>query len=80
MIGDERAADRFTLDAGDVERLFYGCSVLHCLPVGMVGEDRRAPGRSCARHRPPLRERGRLRGFEVLPIENDFWRFYRLVP
>ena len=24
--------------------------------------------------------RGRLQPLEVLPIENDFWRFYRLDP
>jgi hypothetical protein len=25
-------------------------------------------------------EEAGLRGFEVLPIENDFYRFYRLTP
>src|SRR5262249_44403255 len=39
IVGDERTAERFSLDAGPVERLYYGFSVLHCLPVGMVGDD-----------------------------------------
>jgi SAM-dependent methyltransferase len=39
LVADERTAERFALDAGDMERLYYGFSVLHCLPVGMVGED-----------------------------------------
>ena len=41
VVADERTAERFAPDAGDVERLYYGFSVLHCLPVGMVG---RRPG------------------------------------
>ena len=44
LVADERAAERFALDAGDVERLYYGFSVLHCLPVGMVGEDAAGTG------------------------------------
>jgi SAM-dependent methyltransferase len=81
VIGDERVADRFSLDAGDVERFFYGCSITHCLPVGMVGVDPAGTG--------TVMRAGTVRdyataagfaGFEVLPIENDFYRFYRLTP
>jgi SAM-dependent methyltransferase len=81
VIGDERVADQFSLDAGDVERFFYGCSIAHCLPVGMVGEDPAGTG--------TVMRSGTVRdyasaagfgGFEVLPIENDFYRFYRLTP
>jgi SAM-dependent methyltransferase len=81
VIGDERVADRFSLEAGDVERFFYGCSITHCLPVGMVGEDPAGTG--------TVMRTGTVRvyagaagfaGFEVLPIENDFYRFYRLTP
>ncbi len=39
IVGDERTADAYSLDAGDVERLYYGFSVLHCLPVGMIGHE-----------------------------------------
>src|SRR4029078_5919799 len=38
LIGDERTEDEFTAPASEVERLYYGFSVFHCLPVGMVGK------------------------------------------
>ena len=38
LIADERVADRFSPPGDEVERLNYGFSILHCLPVGMVGE------------------------------------------
>ena len=79
VIGDEKTADRFSLDAGPVERLYYGFSVLHCLPVGMVGNDPAGTGtvmrESTVRE---YAEQAGFSGFEVLPIDNDFWRFYRL--
>ncbi|HEV7461294.1 MAG TPA: class I SAM-dependent methyltransferase [Solirubrobacteraceae bacterium] len=79
LVADERTADRFALDAGDVERLEYGFSVLHCLPVGMVGED--AAGTGTVMRSDTVRdyaERAGFAGFEVAPIDNDFWRFYLL--
>jgi 2-polyprenyl-3-methyl-5-hydroxy-6-metoxy-1,4-benzoquinol methylase len=79
IVGDERTADRFSLDAGPVERLYYGFSVLHCLPVGMVGDD--PAGTGTVMRESTLRsyaEQAGFASFEVLPIENDFWRFYRL--
>ena len=79
IVGDERTADRFSLDAGPVERLYYGFSVLHCLPVGMVGED--AAGTGTVIRAETVERYAREAGFaefEVLPVENDFWRFYRL--
>ena len=81
LVADERTADRFTLDAGDVERLYYGFSVLHCLPVGMVGEN--AAGTGTVMREDTVRGYGQRAGFaafEVAPIENDFWRFYLLTP
>ena len=68
-------------DAGDVERLYYGFSVLHCLPVGMVGDDPAGTG-TVMRVDTVQRyaEEAGFGGFAVLPIENDFWRFYRLTP
>ena len=79
IVGDERTAERFSLDAGPVERLYYGFSVLHCLPVGMVGDDPAGTG-TVMRESTVRRyaEEAGFTGFEVLPIENDFWRFYRL--
>jgi len=38
VVGDERVGDSFPARGDDIERLYYGFSILHCLPVGMVGE------------------------------------------
>jgi hypothetical protein len=81
LVGDERTAERFALDAGDVERLYYGFSVLHCLPVGMVGES--AAGTGTVMREDTVRGYAEQAGFatcDVAPIENDFWRFYLLTP
>jgi ubiquinone/menaquinone biosynthesis C-methylase UbiE len=81
LVADEKTAEHFTLDAGDVERLYYGFSVLHCLPVGMVGEN--AAGTGTVMREDTVRDYAKQAGFadcEVAPIENDFWRFYLLTP
>jgi ubiquinone/menaquinone biosynthesis C-methylase UbiE len=81
LVADEKTAERFALDAGDVERLYYGFSVLHCLPVGMVGEN--AAGTGTVMREETVRGYAEQAGFadyEVAPIENDFWRFYLLTP
>jgi SAM-dependent methyltransferase len=81
LIGDEKTAERFALDAGDVERLNYGFSVLHCLPVGMVGEN--AAGTGTVMREDTVRGYAEQAGFancEVAPIESDVWRFYLLTP
>jgi hypothetical protein len=55
--------------------------VLHCLAVGMLDEDSAGTGTVI---RPDVvRAYADEAGFsqvEMLPIEHDFWRFYRLVP
>lgn len=79
LIADERVADTFTAPADPIERLMYGASVLHCLPVGMAEEPSVATG--TVMRMDTLRAYASEAGFqslEVLPIENDVWRFYRL--
>ena len=81
LIGDERTEDAFTAPASEVERLYYGFSVFHCLPVGMVGKG--AAGTGTVIRADTVRRYASEAGFsscEVLPIENDFWRFYLLKP
>jgi 2-polyprenyl-3-methyl-5-hydroxy-6-metoxy-1,4-benzoquinol methylase len=81
FIGDERAEETFTAPASEVERLFYGFSVFHCLPVGMVGEG--AAGTGTVMRPATVADYAERAGFsacEVLPIDNDFWRFYLLRP
>lgn len=81
LVGDPRAGERF-LDPSndqDVERQFYGFSILHCLPVGMAEQPSAGTG---AMMRPAvLRAYARDAGFhsvEVLPIDNAWTAFYRL--
>ena len=81
IVGDERVEDEFTVPAGEIERLYYGFSVLHCLPVGMVGPD--PAGTGTVMRAGTVRRYAEEAGFaevEVLPIENEFYRFYRLLP
>jgi len=79
LIGDERTEDDFTAPAGELERLYYGFSLFHCLPVGMIGEG--AAGTGTVIRPATVRRYAAEAGFsscEILPIENDFWRFYLL--
>jgi 2-polyprenyl-3-methyl-5-hydroxy-6-metoxy-1,4-benzoquinol methylase len=81
LIGDERTEDSFRAPASEVERLYYGFSVFHCLPVGMVGEG--AAGTGTVIRAETVKRYADEAGFsscEVLPIEHDFWRFYLLKP
>jgi SAM-dependent methyltransferase len=81
IIGDERVAEHFSAPGDEIERFNYGWSVVHCLPVGMLDQDSAGTGTVI---RPDIvRAYANEAGFtqvEVLPIEHDFWRFYRLVP
>jgi 2-polyprenyl-3-methyl-5-hydroxy-6-metoxy-1,4-benzoquinol methylase len=79
LIGDERVADTFSAPGDDVERLMYGFSVAHCLPVGLVDKPSAATG--TVMRASTLEQYAKEAGFdqvETLPIENDLWRFYRL--
>ena len=63
----------------DVEWMMYGWSVLHCLPVGMAESPSAETG--TVMRTDTLRRYACEAGFadvEVLPIENYFFRFYRL--
>ena len=80
IVMDERAGDSFA-DPSDVEALLYGFSILHCLPVGMADQPSVATG--TVMRTDTFEEYATEAGFgavEVLPIENFFWRFYRLYP
>ena len=81
VVGDERVADRFSAPGDEVERFNYGWSVLHCLAVGMLDAD--SAGTGTVIRADAVRAYAAEAGFsevEVLPIEHDFWRFYRLIP
>lgn len=79
LVADERVADAFTTDVDDAERFQWAWSALHCLPCALT--ETPATGTGTIMRAPILRGYAHAAGFgdmEVLPIENDFWRFYRL--
>ncbi len=81
VVADERVAERFTAPGDELERFNYGWSVVHCLAVGMLDED--SAGTGTAIRPETVRAYAAEAGFgrvDVLPIEHDFWRFYRLLP
>jgi SAM-dependent methyltransferase len=81
LVVDERVADELAAPGDDIERLMYGWSIFHCLPAGRAESPSAATG--------TVMREATLRGYaveagfqdvEVLPVENLFFRFYRLVP
>ncbi len=79
LVADEKVAERFTAPGDEVERLMYGFSVTCCLPDGLSTRPSAGTGTVM---RPSVLERyAREAGFagvDVLPVEHDFFRFYRL--
>jgi hypothetical protein len=79
LVVDERVGDAFTPQGNDVEWMMYGWSILHCLPVGMA--DQPSAGTGTVMRAGTLRRyavQAGYRGLEVLPVENFFFRMYRL--
>ena len=82
VVMDERVAESFeAATENPVERLMYAASVLHCLPVGRAEADSAATGTVMrpATFAAYAQEAG-FGDVEVLPIDHDLFRFYRLVP
>jgi SAM-dependent methyltransferase len=79
IVVDERVAEAFVAPGDDLERFMYGWSITTCLPDGRSRSPSVATGTVM---RPStLRRYARDAGFddiEILPIEHDFFRFYRL--
>ena len=75
----QRVGERFVAPGDTVERMMYGWSVVHCLPVSMVEQLSEAIGTAI---RPEIVQRcARDAGFarcEVLTIDSPLFRFYRL--
>jgi hypothetical protein len=81
FIVDERVADTFTAPGDEVERMIYGWSVTHCLPTQLAEQPSAALG--TVMRAGTVRELANRAGYariEVLPVENDFFRLYRLYP
>ena len=81
IVADERVAERFDPPGDDIERFMYGWSITTCLPDGRSRSPSVATGTVM---RPEtMRRYGTDAGFravEILPVESDFFRFYRLRP
>jgi hypothetical protein len=61
--------------------MMFGWSVTHCLPTQLTEQPSAALGTALRAHtvRALAHEAG-FAGVEVLPVENDFFRLYRLRP
>jgi 2-polyprenyl-3-methyl-5-hydroxy-6-metoxy-1,4-benzoquinol methylase len=81
LVVDENVPEEFAAPGSDLDRLFYGFSLLACLPNGLADKPSAATGTVM---RPAtLREYARKAGFastEVLALPHDFFRFYLLRP
>jgi SAM-dependent methyltransferase len=80
LVMDERVPDDFTGPGDPVEQLMYGISMLICLPDGLSHPH--SVGTGTVMRRDTLRQYARDAGFddvEVLPVEHEMFRFYRLV-
>jgi 2-polyprenyl-3-methyl-5-hydroxy-6-metoxy-1,4-benzoquinol methylase len=82
LVVDERVGETFAPGGpdNDVDWLMYGFSIMHCLPVGMVEES--SAGTGTVMRPNTLRQYAQEAGFsrvEILPVENLFFRLYRLI-
>jgi 2-polyprenyl-3-methyl-5-hydroxy-6-metoxy-1,4-benzoquinol methylase len=81
IVADEKTGDVFAAPGDDLERLFYGFSVLCCLPAGM--SEQPSAGTGTVMRADTMRSYATEAGFsqvEVLDIPHDLLRFYRLIP
>jgi SAM-dependent methyltransferase len=79
LIVDERVPDAFAPNGDEIERMMYGFSVLHCLPVGMA--DKPSAETGAVMRRPTFHRYATAAGYrqvDELPIAHDTFRFYRL--
>lgn len=79
IVADEAVTDEFEAPGDPLHRFFYAASVVHCLPVGM--SEQPSAGTGTVIRPSTLRryaEEAGFAGVDILPIENDVWRFYRL--
>lgn len=78
IIVDEKTEETFTPNAPDLERLFYAFSLLLCLPSALADGP---VGTGTVMRPDTVRRYATEAGFEfveILPIETDMFRFYRL--
>jgi SAM-dependent methyltransferase len=81
LVADEPVEEVFSAPAPDADRYAYGWSLVSCLPAVMGDPETAATGTVL---RPDTVRRyaseAGFREVEIVPIETDAWRFYRLRP
>jgi trans-aconitate methyltransferase len=81
LVVDEKVADTFTAPGDEVERMMYGWSVTHCLPTQLAEQPSAALGTVLrAGTVRELADQAAYARVDVLPVDNDFFRLYRLHP
>jgi SAM-dependent methyltransferase len=81
LLVDEKVADTFTAPGDEIERMMYGWSVTHCLPTQLAEHPSAALG--TVLRADTVRDLAAEAGYarvDVLGVENDFFRLYRLHP
>jgi len=79
LVADEKVGEHFHAPADDIERLMYGWSIVHCLPVSMAEQPSAAIGTVIRTETVrALASAAGLPRFEVLPVDGGFFRLYRL--
>jgi 2-polyprenyl-3-methyl-5-hydroxy-6-metoxy-1,4-benzoquinol methylase len=82
LVADEKTEDTFTAPAGDTERLYYGFSLVTCLPAAMTERPTAATGTVIREE--TMRRYAAEAGFtstdRLDQPELDMLRFYRLTP
>ncbi|WP_433295784.1 class I SAM-dependent methyltransferase [Pseudonocardia sp. CA-142604] len=79
LVVDERVAERFHAPGDETEQLMYGWSITCCLPDGLAHTP--SVGTGTVMRPDTLRRYAQEAGYadiEVLPIDDAFFRFYRL--
>jgi 2-polyprenyl-3-methyl-5-hydroxy-6-metoxy-1,4-benzoquinol methylase len=79
VVMDERTEDAFRAPAPEVEQLLYGYSLMCCLGDGLSHQP--SVGTGTVMRPDTFTEYARAAGFggvDILPIEDDFFRFYLL--
>jgi 2-polyprenyl-3-methyl-5-hydroxy-6-metoxy-1,4-benzoquinol methylase len=81
LVADEKVGTHFHAPADETERLMYGWSIVHCLPVSLAETPSAAIGTVIREE--IVRTLASSAGFarvEVLPVDAGFFRLYRLHP
>ncbi len=79
LVMDENVAETFAAPGNEVEQLMYGWSITCCLPDGLSTTG--SVGTGTVMRPDTLRRYATDAGFtgvDVLPVRDDFFRFYRL--